>query len=96
MLPEVIQGLQKQQATQYELNKARLDQTTARTNVVNGALAPLMRMGANVTPQDIFTTISGLHASGMPTDEFVQDAATTLPVKQPGMTDAQYGGQLQS
>ena len=96
VLPDVIQGLQKQQATQFELNKAQLDQTTARTNVVNGALAPLMRMGSNVTPQDVMGTIAGLHASGLPTDEFVQDAATTLPVKQPGVSDAQYGQQLQS
>ena len=95
VLPEVIPALQKQQQGVYALNKAALDQATARTNTVNTALAPLMRKGANVTPQDVMTTIAGLHASGFPTDEFVQDAATTLPVKAPGMSDAAYGQQLQ-
>ena len=95
-IPAIQQSLLAQRKTQLEINAAQLAQTTARTNVVNGALAPLMRMGSNVTPQDVFSTIAGLHASGMPTDEFVQDAATTLPTKQPGMSDAQYGGQLQS
>ena len=96
VLPDVIKSIQEQQQRQYDLNKASLGQTTARTNAVNGALAPLMRMGANVTPQDIFTQIAGLHAAGMPTDEFVQDAATTLPNRQPGQSPAQYGQQLQA
>ena len=94
-IPAIQQSLLAQRKTQLEINAAQLNQNVARTNVVNGALAPLMRMGSNVSPQDIYTTIAGLHASGMPTDEFVQDAATTLPVKQPGMSDAQYGQQLQ-
>ena len=96
VLPTVIQGLQEQQKRQYELNALQQTQTTSRTNTVDGALNPLMRMGANITPQDIFGTISGLHASGFPTDELVNDAATTLPTRQPGMSDAQYGAQLQS
>ena len=95
-IPAIRQSLLAQQKTQLEINAAQLAQTAARTNTVNGALAPLMRLGSNVTPQDVFTTIAGLHASGMPTDEFVQDAATTLPTRQPGMSDQQYGGQLQS
>ncbi len=96
VLPQVIQSLQEQQGRLYGLNKQSLEQTTARTNAVNSALGPLMRMGANVTPQDIFSAVGGMHAAGFPTDEFVNDAAATLPARQPGQSDQQYGQQLQS
>ena len=96
MAPQIIQGIQEQQQRQYGLNKSQLDQTTARTNAVNNALNPLLRMGANVTPQDVFGAVAGLHAAGMPTDEFVNDMATTLPVRAPGQSAASYGQDLQS
>lgn len=95
VLPQVIQSLQEQQQRQYGLNKAQQEQTTARTNTVNSALNPLLRLGPNVTPQDIFSTMAGLHASGFNTDEAVNDAATTLPTRQPGQSAAAYGQQLQ-
>ena len=95
VLPQVIQSLQEQQQRQYGLNKAQQEQTTARTNTVNSALNPLLRLGGNVTPQDIFSTMAGLHASGFNTDEAVNDAATTLPTRQPGQSAAAYGQQLQ-
>lgn len=96
VIPTAIQAMQEQQQRNYGLNKAQLDQTTARTNTVNSALNPLLRMGPDVQPNDIFSAIAGLHAAGMPTDEFVQDAAITLPTRQPGQSDGQYGQQLQS
>ncbi len=94
MMPQVIQGLQAQQKAQYDLNAQAQAQTISRLNTVNGALNPLLRMGSSVTPQDIFSTIAGLHASGLSTDELVNDAASTLPSRQPGMTDQQYGQAL--
>lgn len=95
VLPQVIQGLQQQQKLQLEINKSQLDQTQARTNVVNSAYNALVRKGNSVTPSDIFTTVNGLKASGFPVDEAVNDMAVSMPVRQPGMTDQQYGGMLQ-
>ena len=96
MMPQVIQSLQEQQKRGYDLNKQQLEQTTARTNVANGAFTPLLRLGNNVTPSDIVGQVAGLHASGFPTDEIVQDMSATIPPRQPGMSDQQYGAQLQS
>ena len=95
-IPQVMSGILAQRKAQLELAALQQAQTTARTNTVNSALGPLMRIGASVTPQDIMGAISGLHASGFPTDELVNDAATTLPTRQPGQSDAAYGAQLQS
>ena len=38
-------------------------------------MSPLIRLGANVTPKDVYSTVAGLHAAGFPTDEFVGDMA---------------------
>ena len=96
MAPQIIQGIQEQQKRQFDLQQAQLSQTTNRTNAVNNALNPLLRLGANVTPQDVFGAVAGLHAAGMPTDEFVNDMATTLPVRAPGQSASSYGQDLQS
>ncbi len=95
MMPQVIQGLQEQQKRGFDLQKQQFDQTTARTNVANNAFTPLLRLGNNVTPTDIVGQVAGLHASGFPTDEIVQDMSATMPPRQPGMSDQQYGAQLQ-
>ncbi len=91
-----IQSLQAQQKAALEIQKLQQDQLTARTNTVNGALNPLMRLGSNVSMQDVMGAVAGLHASGFNTDGAVADLATTAPVRQPGMSDQQYGAQLQS
>ena len=62
-------------------------------------MAPLIRLGANVTPKDIFSTVAGLHAAGFPTDEFTEDMAQTLPTLDPSAASdpkarAAYGSQL--
>ena len=95
MMPQVIQNLQEQQKRGFDLNKQQLEQTSARTNVANGAFTPLLRMGNSVTPTDIVGQVAGLHASGFPTDEIVQDMSATMPPRQAGMSDQQYGAQLQ-
>jgi len=99
--PDVIRSAQEQQQRQYGLNQQALAQTTNRTNAFNNAMSPLIRLGPNVTPGDVFGAVSGLHASGFPTDEYVQDMAATMPTLDPAQASdpgAQkaYGQQLQS
>lgn len=101
MAPDVIRSAQEQQQRQYGLNQAALAQTTNRTNAFNNAMAPLIRLGPNVTPGDVFGAVSGLHASGFPTDEYVQDMATTMPTLDPAQANdpgaqKSYKQQLQS
>ena len=95
MLPQFIQASQEAQKRQLDIGKSQNDLTTAQTNTFNTALNPLVRMGSNVSPQDVFSTLSGLHAAGFNTDAAVNDAAVTMPARQPGQSDAQYGQQLQ-
>ena len=64
------------QQSQTQLQGSQLALLQNKVNVFNGAMSPLIRLGANVTPKDVYSTVAGLHAAGFPTDEFVADMAT--------------------
>ena len=100
VLPQAIAQDQQSQEEQFKLNQAQLGQTSARTNAYNSALTPLLKLGSNVTPQDVYGTIAGLSGSGFPSGEFAADAAATMPVMDPSQANnpeaqATYGKQLQ-
>ena len=89
------------QQSQTQLQGSQLALLQNKVNVFNGAMSPLIRLGANVTPKDVYSTVAGLHAAGFPTDEFVADMADTMPVLAPAdaadpKARAAYGQQLQS
>jgi hypothetical protein len=98
--PQIIQQQQEQTQRGLAINQAQLQQTQARTGIVNSALAPLMAKGANVTPADIYTTVAGLHNAGFPVGESLNDMATTMPQPDPSQANnpkymQAYGQQLQ-
>ena len=100
VLPQAIAEGQSQQRAQYQLNADQLQQVQSRTQAFDSALTPLLRKGASVTPQDVYSTMAGLAASGVPVGEFARDAATTMPVMDPSQMNSQaaqaaYGKQLQ-
>ncbi len=101
VMPQVIQGVQEQQKRAYELNALGLTQTTNRSAALNNALGPLLRMGNNVTPGDVYGAVQQLHAAGFPTDEMVHQLSAGMPTLSPSNANnpaaqAQYGSQLHS
>ncbi len=78
-MAEAIPALQKQQLTQFELNKAQQEQSVTRMNTVNSAIASLAAKGSNVTRGDVIKIVGGLQAAGLPVDQFIQNAAATMP-----------------
>lgn len=87
------------QRGQTALQDANLALLQHKVGVFNGAMAPLIRLGPNVTPSQIMQTVAGLHDAGFPTDAFVADMAQTMPVLDPSEASdpkarAQYGQQL--
>lgn len=91
VLPEVIQQIQARQLAEYQLNHASLAQQQERAGAFGSFLGPLMAKGAAVTPQDIFGAINRAHAAGLPTDEAVAQAATSMPMADPSrMSDSGY------
>lgn len=98
-LPDASKAVLDRQKTQLDLNQAQLSQTENRTNVYNAALTPLIRLGSNVTPGDVMSTIAGLAGSGFPAGEFAKDAAATMPTLDPSKANdpaaqAAYGKDL--
>ena len=101
MAGDVAAQAQQRQEEQYKLNQDQLSQTANRLGVYKAAFAPLLSEGNNVTPNDVYTTIKGLAAAGMPTDEVAGDVAATMPVMDPTKASdpayqAQYGQALHS
>ena len=101
MAGDVAAQAQQRQEEQYKLNQDQLSQTANRLGVYKAAFAPLLSQGNNVTPNDVYTTIKGLAAAGMPTDEVAGDVAATMPVMDPTKAgnptyQTQYGQALHS
>ena len=97
---DVAAQAQQRQEEQYKLNQSGLSQTLNRMSPYNQAFAPLMRLGPNVTPGDVYSVVGSLHAAGLPTDEIAGDIAASMPVMDPAkMNDPAYkqayGQQLQ-
>ncbi len=78
-MADAIPALQKQQLTQFELNKAQQEQSVTRMNTVNGAISSLLAKGPNVTRADVFGIVGGLQKAGLPVDQFMQSASMTMP-----------------
>lgn len=70
---------QDQQEEAYKVNQAALGQSTARAGVFSTALAPLLGQGDSVQPADVYGVVARLHAAGVPTDEAVNQVASTMP-----------------
>jgi hypothetical protein len=73
---------QAREAEQYTINQQQLAQTSARLGVYKSAFAPLLA-NPQAGPNDVYSTIKGLAAAGMPTDEIAGDVAATMPVADP-------------
>lgn len=93
-LPGAIKAVQ-------ELNAGALKQSVDRANAYGAAFAPVVALGANATPSDVFGAVKRLQAFGTPgTDQMVNDIAQNMPMPDPSRAgdpayQKQYGTQLQ-
>ncbi|MBO1361944.1 hypothetical protein J2D73_19355 [Acetobacter sacchari] len=99
MAPEYSKQLQEQQGRQYGLNESDLKQKTNRMEPFNRAMIPLLSLGDRVQTNDVYRVIKGLHAAGLPADEFIADAQQTMPLMDPAQRSdpraaGAYGHQL--
>src|SRR5690242_12792385 len=69
----VQNALNQNQLGKLAIQKAQLEQGLQRQSAFNAAIAPLIRLGPNVTQQDVLSSVASLRAYGIPVDGIMRD-----------------------
>ncbi len=95
MAPQIAQSIQEQQKRQFDLQDQGLKQNNARSAAFAAGLAPLMRLGRNITETDVFGVFNRMHAQGYPVGDMLAGVAASMPMQAAGQPpDPNYGQKL--